>query len=131
MADFNEILFEKPMTETDKTEFFLDEVLHFRLFQFSWKKDLVVKIIKKTNLLCKESIVDIRKSLDKIMDYRNAFAHNPVKYESGRGYFLKRKLLNDFYWQGVEDKFNCAHDLLREALVVLHEKTLHMRHPPS
>ena len=44
-------LFEKPMAETDKPKFFLDEILHSRFFQLSLKNELVVKIIKKENFL--------------------------------------------------------------------------------
>jgi hypothetical protein len=117
-------LFEKPVTETKKTEFFLDEILHSRFFQLSLKNELVVKIIKKENLLCEASIKKIRKSLEKIMEYRNAFAHNPVKYESDRGCLLKDKLLDNEYWDCVEDVFNTAKQLLSEVLSMLSDKAL-------
>jgi len=53
------------------------------------------------------------------MDYRNNFAHNSVKYETGRGCYLTNTTLDNAYWNKVEETFRKAYNLLTEVVDAL------------
>ncbi len=109
-------LFEKPFGETEKTVFFLQKILQSNFFSFNSKKTIVGDLIEKKSLLKGEKKNDLPSVLRKIGSCRNAFAHNPIKYESDRGCVLQDQPLNDEYWEDLESNFNKAHCLLSEVL---------------
>lgn len=101
---------------------FEHEVLQSSALTFRAKKDLVIKIIHKDNLLEGTKKNAAQKHLKSIMEWRNAFAHGKIQHDTKRGCFIryysgdtKTITLDDQYWDNVEKTFRECVELLKEA----------------
>ena len=108
---------------------FEHEVLQSSALTFRTKKDLVIKIINKDNLLKGNKKDTIQKHLKSIMEWRNAFAHGQIQHDTKMGCFIryysgdaKTITLDEQYWNDVEKTFLECVDLLKEAGQQLQKK---------
>jgi hypothetical protein len=107
----------------ERREFFVHNVLQSSGISYSFKKELVLKIVDKCGLLKGKDKSDFMKCLKSIMDWRNAFAHGRLVHDSQFGVLLrffsgspKSIALNDEYWSQVEECFEDAQRLVKCAL---------------
>lgn len=105
----------------DQRRLFDQEILKSSLLSFNAKKELVTKVINTGELLSKKSKPLIQKYLKEIMQWRNAFAHGKLIYDSKRGCVLehysghKQSIhLTNEYWDEVEASFKKCNELLDE-----------------
>ena len=105
----------------DQRRMFDREILKSTLLSFSAKKELVIKVINEGELLSKKNKPVIPKHLKEIMEWRNAFAHGKLIYDSKRGCVLgyysgnnKKLHLTDEYWGEVETCFKKCNEFLDE-----------------
>lgn len=104
-----------------KRELFEREILQSSALSYRAKKDLVVKVIEEGEFLRGGQKNAIQKHLKDIMEWRNAFAHGKLQYESKKGCILKyysgssKSLhLSDAYWAKVEACFKECDALIDE-----------------
>lgn len=104
----------------DKKQFFINEVLEAESLTFFQKKQLLQKMLDKTNILKGKNKDYLQTNLKKIMDLRNAFAHGTLIENKQRGWTIqyysggiKAIELSDDYWEGVEDCFKKINSLLK------------------
>lgn len=105
----------------DQRRMFDREILKSTLLSFSAKKELVIKVINEGELLSKKNKPVLPKHLKEIMEWRNAFAHGKLIYDSKKGCVLeyysghnKKLHLTDEYWVEVETCFKKCNDFLDE-----------------
>lgn len=96
------------------------EILQSTALGYKAKKELVSTIVIHNLLLDKQGLNKLQKNLKQIMDWRNAFAHGKLIYDTEAGCSLryysgnaKTQLLTDDYWTGVEKCFQECIDLLK------------------
>jgi hypothetical protein len=124
LEDFLLLYFMGPFLGPDeRRDFFVRNVLQSSGISYSFKKELVLKIVDKCSLLKGKDKGDLMKCLRSIMDWRNAFAHGRPEYDSQLGVLLrffsgspKSIALNDEYWSQVEECFKDAQRLVKCAL---------------
>lgn len=104
------LLFGKNSTENWQSQFFVDEVIGTSDFQFSFKRRVFTRILEQRNILAKEEIDRLKAGLNKVMEWRNAFAHGSVLHENGAGFVLqyysgghKESVLDDAFFEKVEE----------------------------
>ncbi len=109
--------------------FFLNRILSSDLFSYSAKKGLVVTIVNQDDLLQGRDKDRLSRLLKEVMDYRNAFAHGDIIYHADNGCMLrcwqggpKTSILDDEYWDQVEDCFITTHDLVDQIGSSLRDK---------
>jgi len=113
----------------DRRDIFENEVLGSNAMTFQFKKEMVKKLIEKENLLPGKHKNNLQTSMKKIQDWRNAFAHGTLQYDtmhkciinfySGKKTFLK---LNEEFWNSVEKSFKETSEYLKRALSNLTKK---------
>lgn len=107
----------------DRRELFEREIIQSSSLSYSTKKELVSKVINSNNLLDGKKKNNLQAKLKKIMEWRNAFAHGKIQYDSKAGCSIKyysggpkNLVLTDTYWNEVEECFNECTKLLGEVL---------------
>ena len=107
----------------DKREIFERDILQSSALSYSAKKELISKVINATDSLPGKSKNKLQSYLKNIMEWRNAFAHGKIKYDSKRGCFIayysgsvKNLDLTDEYWDTVVSTFRECRELLKNAL---------------
>ena len=108
-----------------KRDFFLDHILCTSHIEFSAKMAWIKKIINKIEFFKDSSVQNAKNRkvanakmhefddlLRRIMNYRNAFAHGKLKYETPTGCVLdyhsgdhKNHNLNDEFWAKLENEY--------------------------
>ena len=116
----------------ERRDFFVYNVLQSSGLQFSFKKELVNKIVDKYGLLEGERKDKLQRNIKKVMVWRNAFAHGRFTHDNRLGSCLRYYMgspqvltLNDEYWSTVEACFKETHEILSEvhnSLSNLHKK---------
>ncbi|MFP1678230.1 hypothetical protein ACLD02_05995 [Alloalcanivorax sp. C16-2] len=109
IADF---FFGKTNFPTSRRNVFLNEVLQSSSFQLSFKKTLIGKVVKETEVLKGKESSKLQGCLKKIMIWRNAFAHGILKFDTKDGVLLsyfsgghQKIILNEDFWGEVESVF--------------------------
>jgi len=111
--------------------FFVNEILHSNYFPFSHKKEIVIKIMMDVGIFQDQDQEKekIQKSLKKIMDYRNAFAHGRFTADSKNGSVLsyysggnKSLCLNKEFWETVEQVYRETHNFLDKTIKILKDR---------
>ena len=104
-------------------DFFLSRIIKADHFSYAVKKALVIDIVSENSLLDGRDKNELIKTLKKVMDYRNMFAHGNIIYEENKGCVLhywsggpKQDVLSDEYWETLEKSFKSAHDLIDQVL---------------
>ncbi len=95
-----------------KRDFFANEVLKASDLTFSYKKELVHKILNESKIINGKKKDNLQRGLKEIMKWRNAFAHGTLQYDKPSGCFIRyyssgNKILNleDKFWDLVESTF--------------------------
>ena len=103
----------------ESKSFFDNEILKTNFFTFSTKKRIVLSLIKKLILLEGKNYSSLEQSLNRIMNYRNAFAHGEIVSSVAEGVILryfsseqKEDVLSDEYWTSLEETFKKGKELL-------------------
>jgi len=104
--------FGKNPVTIEKVKFFNNEFLKDSRLTFSFKKELVQKILNNSKLISGKDKNRIQKNLKGIMDWRNAFAHGTLHYNNISGCVIQyyssgnqTLVLDDAYWDLVEKTF--------------------------
>jgi hypothetical protein len=104
--------------ETRKArEFFADEVMGTSDFTYAFKRRVFTRLLESTGALDSGSIKELKAGLNKVMEWRNAFAHGKVLHEHNAGYVLQyysggrqEFVLDDAFFERVESTFrNCLY----------------------
>lgn len=103
------ILFGVDNENVDQRQFFVDEVMATSNFSYAFKRRVFTRMLEKFNILGQAEIKKLRAGLNKIMEWRNAFAHGHVIHEKDGGFLLhyysdgeKEIILDDEYFEMVE-----------------------------
>jgi hypothetical protein len=125
-----------------KREFFVNEILNTSHIAFATKKALVLKIIDELKFFGSSSDMNSKRKKDinkkkgdfdrhivEVMNYRNAFAHGKLRYESNRGCVLqfysgghKEHVLDDKFWTKIEEQYDGIEKELRKILKLIHSR---------
>ena len=112
-------------------QFFSNEIVQSSAFSYSFKKELVRKIAEAEGFVTGKDKDGLSRSLKKIMDYRNAFAHGSYRYEQGTGVYVsyyqsekKSDLLNDDYWTKLEEDFTVCNKIIDSIVNRISEKNI-------
>lgn len=104
------LLFGKNSHENWQSRFFANEVIGTSDFQFSFKRRVLTRLLEQKNILPKEEIDRTKTGLNRVMEWRNAFAHGAVLHQNGAGYVLqyysgahKEAVLDDAFFEKVEE----------------------------
>jgi hypothetical protein len=105
------------------------EILQSTALGYKAKKELVSTIVLHNHLLDTKKLNNLQKRLKQIMEWRNAFAHGKLIYDTVAGctlkyYFgnTKTQHLTDDYWTDVEKCFQDCLGLLNEVQLELERK---------
>lgn len=104
-----------------KEDFFINEILQSNRFDYSFKKELLNRIVNDENLLSGADKDILQNNLKKIMTWRNAFAHGHLRADNYQVCYLdyysgsKNTIeLSDEFWSEVESSFKQADELLKK-----------------
>jgi len=96
------------------------EILQSTALGYRAKKELISTIVKHNHLLDTKTLSSLQKRLKQVMDWRNAFAHGKLIYDTVAGCSLryysggaKSQPLTDEYWTEVENGFKECIELLK------------------
>jgi hypothetical protein len=99
---------------------FENDVIQSSSFSYSFKKELIKKIVNKHDLLKGKQKNNINGYLKNIMSWRNAFAHGHIKYNSPKGCLIeyysghkKELYLTDEFWGEVEKTYIECESILK------------------
>ncbi|MFK5951316.1 MAG: hypothetical protein QM500_21385 [Methylococcales bacterium] len=99
---------------------FENDVIQSSSFSYSFKKELIKKIINQHDLLKGKQKNNINGHLKNIMIWRNAFAHGHIKYNDPKGCLIeyysgekKELFLTDVFWGKVEKNYVECESLLK------------------
>lgn len=102
-------------------DFFSYELLQSSALTFSFKKELLQKIVSNKKLLKGKRKNSLQLNMKNIIEWRNAFAHGKVNHDNNIGFKLayyssshKTIELNDPYWIQVEKCFKDTEQLLTD-----------------
>lgn len=113
-----------------KKDFFVNEILQSNRLEYSFKKELLNRIVNSEDLLPGEDKDTLQNNLKKIMTWRNAFAHGHLRTDNSQvcylDYYSGSKntiVLNDEFWIEVESSFKKIDELLRKLKLNSEEST--------
>jgi hypothetical protein len=100
-----------PGEEADvQREFFEEEVIGTSDFTFAFKRRVFTRLLERTGALDAKAVAELKAGLNKVMEWRNAFAHGTLVHESTGGVVLmyysgghKELVLDDAFFEKVED----------------------------
>ncbi|WP_146093354.1 hypothetical protein [Xanthomonas pisi] len=81
------LLFRKHISGDLESEFFIREIIATLDFSFAFKHRVFNRLIEQTDALDPMQILPVKAALNKVMAWRNAFAHGKVLHEHN-GVFL-------------------------------------------
>ena len=113
----SKLLFGKVADVRDLREFFAAEIMGTSDFSFAFKRRVFTRILEHTGALDAPAIKELKAGLNKVMEWRNAFAHGKVLHEHNGGYLLQyysggtqRLVLDDAFFERVESTVrNCLY----------------------
>ena len=92
----------------ERLDFFSNEIISSNSISYSFKKKLSIKLIRFKNLLSKKKISNLENKLNRVMRYRNAFAHGELSIDNKDICTLKfysdmiqEFTLNELFWVSV------------------------------
>lgn len=125
----------------DRRDFFENEILCSSRFSSAAKIPVLLKIVEELKFFgdppennkkrkddTKKKTREFENLLRKVIEYRNAFAHGELKYESPTGCILnyhskdhKKCVLNSQFWDKLENRYNQLLEILNEMLKISHK----------
>jgi|CXWL01.1.fsa_nt_gi hypothetical protein len=108
----SKILFGKGQRNEKSREFFVDEIIGTSDFSYASKRRVFTRMLEQMEILDAEEVKKLRSGLNKVMVWRNAFAHGRVFYEKNGGFILQyysggyqEVVLDDAFFENVESTF--------------------------
>lgn len=104
--------------ETRKArEFFAEEIMGTSDFSYAFKRRVFTRLLESAGALDSGAIKELKAGLNKVMEWRNAFAHGKVLHEHKAGYVLQyysggrqELVLDDAFFDRVESTLrNCLY----------------------
>lgn len=96
-------------------DFFAEEVMGASDFSFAFKRRVFTRLLERTEALDVGAIKELKAGLNKIMEWRNAFAHGKILHEHSGGFVLlyysggrKELMLDDAFFEQVETTIRCC-----------------------
>ncbi|WP_111497894.1 hypothetical protein [Marinobacter bohaiensis] len=113
----SKILFTETGQNRNYRDFFVSEIMGTSDFSFSFKRRVFTRLLEEFKLLGREKIKSLKADLNKLMLWRNAFAHGQVLHDQHDGYVLqyysgghKEQVLNDDFFEKVDSTVrNCLY----------------------
>ncbi|MBD9471239.1 hypothetical protein [Pseudoxanthomonas sp. PXM01] len=111
------LLFRKADEVHKPREFFVAEIMGTSDFSFAFKRRVFTRLLEHTGALEARVIKELKADLNKVMNWRNAFAHGRVLHEQDAGYLLQYYsggpqdlVLDDAFFEKVESTVrNCLY----------------------
>ena len=111
------LLFGQATDASKPREFFVAEIMGTSDFSFAFKRRVFTRLLEHTEVLDAPAIRELKAGLNKVMEWRNAFAHGKVLHEQNGGYLLRyysggvqELVLDDAFFEKVEDTVrNCLY----------------------
>lgn len=125
----SKILFAGTSQNSDYRGFFVSEIVGTSDFSFSFKRRVFTRLREQFELLERDKIKSLKSDLNKLMSWRNAFAHGQVLHDQHDGYVLqyysgghKEQVLNDEFFETVDNTVrNCLYAC--NGIIQSHAKT--------
>lgn len=96
-------------SNNDNREFFENEIMGTSDFSYSFKRKAFTRLLEQKNVIEPDKLKKLKAGLNKIMEWRNAFAHGKVLYELNGGFVLQyysgshqELVLDDNFFENVE-----------------------------
>jgi hypothetical protein len=113
----SKMLFGKEADSRESREFFVAEIIGTSDFSFAFKRRVFTKLLERTGALDAPATKELKAGLNKVMEWRNAFAHGKVLHEHNGGYLLQyysggvqELVLDDSFFEKVESTIrNCLY----------------------
>ena len=93
----SKLLFGRSAESSKPREFFVAEIMGTSDFSFAFKRRVFTRLLENTGVLDDPAIKELKAGLNKVMEWRNAFAHGKVLHEHNGGYLLQ------YYSGGVQE----------------------------
>ena len=105
----SKLLFGTGSANIAKREFFVNEIMSTSDFSFAFKRRVFTRLLEQFQVIENERIKSLKAGLQKIMLWRNAFAHGQVIHELNGNFVLhyysgghQELTLNDKFFENVE-----------------------------
>lgn len=113
----SKILFTETGQNSDYRDFFVSEIMGTSDFSFSFKRRAFTRLLEQFELLGQDKIKILKADLNKLILWRNAFAHGQVLHDQHDGYVLqyysggpKEQVLDDDFFKKVDSTVrNCLY----------------------
>jgi len=113
----SKLLFGKAPDTCERREFFVAEIMGTSDFTFAFKRRVFTRLLEHTGALDTAAIKELKAGLNKLIEWRNAFAHGKVLHEHNGGYLLQyyrdgaqQLVLDDTFFENVESTVrNCLY----------------------
>ncbi|WP_139332481.1 hypothetical protein [Aquipseudomonas alcaligenes] len=113
----SKLLFGKNTGTNIQRDFFVEEVMGASDFSFASKRRVFTRLLERTGALEAGAISELKAGLNKIMEWRNAFAHGKLLHEHNGGFVLQyysggpqELVLDDAFFEKVESTVrNCLY----------------------
>lgn len=114
----SKLLFGTAAESRKAREFFAEEIMGASDFSYAFKRRVFTRLLESTGALDSISIKELKAGLNKVMEWRNAFAHGKVLHvHNAGGYVLQyysggrqELVLDDAFFEKVESTLrNCLY----------------------
>jgi len=106
----SKILFGTSNEKKEQREFYVNEIMGTSDFSYALKRRVFTRLLEQFKIIEKGKINELKAGLNKIMVWRNAFAHGQIVHEHNAGFVLQyyrdghqELLLNDDFFVKVEE----------------------------
>ena len=111
------LLFPKGSGNQLQRDFFAEEIMSTSDFTFAFKRRVFTRLLERTEALGPGAIKELKAGLNKVMEWRKAFAHGKIVHEHNGGFVLvyysggrKELVLDDTFFEQVESTIrNCLY----------------------
>jgi hypothetical protein len=105
----SKILFGISTQNNKYREFFMNEIMGSSDFSYAFKRRVFTRLLERLQILDLNQIKKLKAGLNKLMEWRNAFAHGKVIHEYNGGFVLqyysgeqKEVILDDEFFENIE-----------------------------
>jgi hypothetical protein len=111
------LLFRANPEDQLQRDFFAEEVMGASDFSFAFKRRVFTRLLERTDALDSGEVKELKAGLNKVMEWRNAFAHGNLQHDYNGGLVLayfsgehKELVLDDEFFEQVETTIrNCLY----------------------
>jgi hypothetical protein len=113
----SKLLFGSTNESCDRRNFFINEIMSTSDFSFAFKHRVFTRSLEQFDIIEKDKIKELKAGLQKVMTWRNAFAHGQLLHEINGPYILtyysgghQELVLDDDFFNKVESTIrNCLY----------------------